>query len=123
MENYRDSALRHYADANVLQSASKLDNAGHLIGFSAECAIKHAIASLNNSAEKPKGHFPDFVGIAKKHVDRRSAIFTLLQGDLLSGWRVERRYHKSGETTSAELDSWFQNTRRLLGAAGIKERV
>jgi hypothetical protein len=123
MENYKDSALRHYDDAQVLRSANKLDNAGHLIGFSAECAIKHAISTFNSNTEKPKGHFPDFVGVAKKHVDKRSAMFGLLQGDLLDGWRVERRYHSSGATTPAEVDSWFQHTRRLIGAAGIKGRT
>ncbi|NMM26581.1 MAG: hypothetical protein HHJ12_04635 [Glaciimonas sp.] len=122
MEQYKDAAIRHYRDAVVLLDADKLDNAGHLVGFSAECAIKHAIASLRLTAGSPKGHFPEFLGIARKHLDKRSSMYDLLQQDLLSGWRVDRRYHATGETSSAELDTWFQNTKRLLGSAGIKER-
>ncbi len=122
MEQYKDAAIRHYTDAILLQDANRIDNAGHLIGFSAECAIKHDIASVRNSVERPKGHFPDFMGIARKHINKRSSMYELLQQDLLIGWRVDRRYHATGQTSAAELESWIKDTRRLLGSAGIKGR-
>lgn len=122
MDQYKDAAIRHYSDATFLRTAGRLDNAGHLIGFSAECAIKHAIETVSSSADKPRGHLPDFLGVARKHLNSRSPMYVLLQSNLLSGWRVDRRYHASGETTANELDAWTSHARRLLGAAGIKER-
>lgn len=122
MEQYKDAAQRHYIDAILLRNANRIDNAGHLVGFSAECAIKHAIASVRNSTESPRGHFPDFSKIARKHFNNRSSMYELLQQNLLSGWRVDRRYHATDQTNDAELESWVKDTRRLLGAAGIKVR-
>lgn len=86
MEQYKDAAIRHYTDATVLRQANKLDNAGHLVGFAAECAIKHAIASFNPDTKNLKVHFPDFLGVARKHLDSRSSLYALLQVNLLSGW-------------------------------------
>lgn len=121
MEQYKDAATRHYADALALRGNSK-DNAGHLLGFSAECAIKYEISSLSIDGSSPKGHFPDFLSIARKHLNKRSSMYDLLQQNLLHGWKVERRYYATGHTTEAELESWIKDTRRLLGASGIKVR-
>jgi hypothetical protein len=122
MEQYKEAAIRHYVDAILLRDANSIDNAGHLIGFSAECAIKHGIASVRNSVERPKGHFPEFMGVARKHINKRSSMHELLQQDLLIGWRVDRRYHATGQTSAAELDAWVKDARRLLGSAGIRVR-
>lgn len=52
-EDFRAAAVRHYEDARALKYAGRLDNAGHLIGFAAECAIKHGIEALGNGATSP----------------------------------------------------------------------
>lgn len=52
-EDYQAAAIRHYLDASALRMAGRLDNAGHLIGFSAECAIKHRIDSLGLGERSP----------------------------------------------------------------------
>jgi hypothetical protein len=123
MEQYKDAAIRHFGDAAMLRESQKLDNAGHLIGFSAECAIKHAISTFRDaSTSGPRGHLPEFLGAARKHLDRRSSMYVLLQVDLLAGWRVDRRYEATGTTSEEELETWFQHTKRLLGSAGIKDR-
>ncbi|HIE9582139.1 TPA: hypothetical protein ACXRY6_000091 [Klebsiella variicola subsp. variicola] len=43
MENYREAAIRHLNDSEKLLESNSVDNAGHLIGFAAECAIKYKI--------------------------------------------------------------------------------
>ncbi len=55
MENYREAAIRHLNDSEKLLESNSVDNAGHLIGFAAECAIKYKI-ELNNN-DNPKMHF------------------------------------------------------------------
>ncbi|HDZ9442607.1 hypothetical protein [Klebsiella quasipneumoniae] len=64
MENYREAAIRHLNDSERLLKINSVDNAGHLIGFAAECAIKYKI-ELNNS-DNPKLHFPYILAAAKK---------------------------------------------------------
>jgi hypothetical protein len=121
MEQYKDAALRHFEDALILKNENKFDNAGHLVGFAAECAIKHAISTLGNSQSSPHGHFPDFLNIARKHIKQRTPLFEFLRTpDLLSGWTVERRYYANGNTNEAELTAWVAQTKRLIGVVGIK---
>ena len=122
MEHYKDAAIRHYADAMALRENDRKDNTGHLLGFSAECAIKHEISSVSADGSSPRGHLPDFLSIARKHISKRSSMYDLLQQNLLPGWKVERRYLATGQTTDEELDTWAKDTRRLIGAAGIKVR-
>jgi hypothetical protein len=53
VERYDSAAIRHFEDAGLLKDSGKLDNAGYLIGFAAECAIKYHISSLNPSPNIP----------------------------------------------------------------------
>ena len=50
-EDYASAAIRHFKDATALQSSGRLDNAGHLVGFAAECAIKHGISNLRSQKQ------------------------------------------------------------------------
>jgi hypothetical protein len=38
--DYESAAVRHIRDATALQAIGRFDNAGHLVGFAAESAIK-----------------------------------------------------------------------------------
>lgn len=124
MEDYRSAAVRHLADAKVLKDQGRPDNAGHLLGFAAECAIKYRIASLKPTADKPHGHLPEFLIVARKHLGPRSAyttgMFDIIKGDIFKSWAVGRRYFVTGHTSQAELDEWFAVTTRLFASAGIK---
>ncbi|WP_297575341.1 hypothetical protein [uncultured Deefgea sp.] len=126
MDDYKSAAVRHFSDAKYLFDSGKTDNAGHLIGFAAECAIKYKITTLRPGQNAPHGHFPDIVGAAKRHLaGRNPAAFGMLQhlnAGGLDGWNVNRRYNQTGVTTSEELASWFQFAQRLLATTGIKER-
>jgi len=119
MDNYKAAAVRHFRDAIALKEHKKLDNAGHLIGFSAECAIKHEISQLKNAGDI-KLHFPELLQAARKKLHKRSGMHKLLRVDLLQGWNIDRRYHSDGNTILSEWDRWLKDTRQLLFQAGIR---
>lgn len=125
MEKYDSAAIRHFEDAELLKDSGKLDNAGHLIGFAAECAIKHRISTLNSNTIVPHGHFPDILIAARKHLGQRSnyttTMFDILKGDIFSGWHVNRRYYQTGNTTMPEIDAWFKATKRIFATACLKK--
>lgn len=124
MEVYESAALRHYSAARTLKDSGDLDNSGHLIGFAAECAIKHKIGTFPSGSDAPHGHFPDIQNIARKHLVQRSrystSMLALLKNEIMVGWLVGRRYYATGTTTQAELDSWFFDAGRVLASAGLK---
>lgn len=121
-DNYRSAALRHYDDAELLRNSARLDNAGHLIGFAAECAIKHRLSTLPVASDV-HGHFPELLAVARKHLGARAnytGMYELVRGPIFDGWTVHLRYAETGVTTEAELEMWFQQTKRLMGAASIR---
>lgn len=124
LEKYDSAAIRHFRNAKTLRDLGQLDNAGHLIGFAAECAIKHKISTLSSAANNPHGHFPDLLAIARKHLQQRSGystgMFALLKNDVLVGWTVNRRYYETGHTSREELDSWFNDVNRIFACANLK---
>ena len=73
-ENYREAALRHMKDAEALAKGKRWGGAGHLVGFAAECALKHRITSLRTENETLKRHFPGLIEIAKKTFGRTAKI-------------------------------------------------
>lgn len=122
-EDYESAAARHFQDADLLKTAGKLDNAGHLIGFAAECAIKHKMTSLHTISGSPHGHFPDILIIARKHLGQRAgytSMFDVIKAEIFVGWNVNRRYSKTGNTSEAELNAWFSATKRIFATAGLK---
>lgn len=122
-DDYGSAAARHYLDAKALKDSGQSDNAGHLIGFAAECAIKFRIQSLQPGANSPQLHLPDLLVAARKKFGARGQNVSMLQivkDDHFSTWNVNRRYWITGSTDATELDDWFKVARRLLGAAQIK---
>jgi len=125
MEDYKSAALRHLSDAETLRDGGRFDNAGHLVGFAAECAIKFKISTLTTDGAAPHGHLPDFLVVARKHLGARtrySGMYNIVKRDIFKSWDVGRRYETTGATVEQELDEWFSETRRLFAQAQIKER-
>lgn len=125
MEDYKSAALRHFADAKTLREAARRDNAGHLVGFAAECAIKSKITTISADGASPHGHLPEFLIAARKHLGPRanySDMYNLIKVEIFRTWNVNRRYLATGNTTDEELDDWFKVTRRLFQQAQLKER-
>lgn len=119
LEDYESAAVRHYQDALALKEQGKLDNAGHLIGFSAECAIKAALS------EAPHFHLPELLTTARKRLKSRtehSGLLRMLGKNAFKDWDVSRRYHRTGHTTAVELDNWVKATKQLLNLSGVRAR-
>ena len=55
-ESYGNAALRHLRDAEYLAARGVYDGAGHLVGFAAECAVKHSVTVLRPLDEAPRLH-------------------------------------------------------------------
>ncbi len=109
-ESYDSAAIRHLEDATSLWNSGRIDNAGHLIGFAAECAIKHRITSLRPMSNATHGHFPELLVAARRQLGPRSRytpIYDVLKGDVFKDWHVNRRYEETGHTSETELTSWF----------------
>lgn len=124
-QDYASAATRHFADASSLRELGRYDNAGHLVGFAAECAIKHRIASLRPGANSPQGHFPEILIAARKHLGARSQyteMFDIVKGDIFRGWSVNSRYDATGETDPVDLAGWFTVTKRLFATANLRMR-
>jgi hypothetical protein len=119
-DRFDQAAQRHYADAERLAADGRYDGAGHLMGFAAECAIKHALPSGQGV---PLKHLPELVEAAKKvfHGLKHRALYQLLaQPEFMSGWRIDDRYAADGSVTAAQYDRWRKSTQRALGAAALR---
>ncbi|MDD2711989.1 MAG: hypothetical protein PHU77_03640 [Simplicispira sp.] len=125
-DDYLDAAVRHLADAELLftQLPSRLANASHLFGLSAECSLK-AIACQSKPGAAfrgSKGHIPKLFaellnvapGIAGNtqlamHINGLEPSFT--------DWKVEQRYAPQA-TFDAQVvcrqQSGAQNAKRLM---------
>ena len=123
MEDYAESAVRHYVDAKGLKDKGRLDNAGHLMGFAAECAIKARMNELDDEFDIPRSHLPKLLETAKKRFrvsDKDDSMYRVVNESTFPDWDVARRYYATGHTTPEELTIWDRTTRRLLGAAGLR---
>jgi HEPN domain-containing protein len=121
--DYESAAIRHFEDALALRKRGRIDNAGHLIGFAAECAIKYRIISLRPSETSPHGHFPELLVAARKHLGPRSGytgMYSIVRADIFSGWHVNSRYNETGHTAEADLERWIQTTKRLFAVARVR---
>jgi HEPN domain-containing protein len=57
--DYGQAAIRHFLDAQMLAEAGRYDDAGHLIGFAAECALKKAASGFTTPPNAEiEGHLP-----------------------------------------------------------------
>jgi hypothetical protein len=127
-EAYEDAAKRHYADAKTLAAGRRYDNAGHLIGFATECALKHALDLHEPQAENPKLHLPQIVSVMVKRLRSRNpktaTLRTLLlqnQARFFDSYNVTDRYAADGTVTVAMYENWEALAKRTFGAAGIRQ--
>ncbi len=123
-ENYGAAALRHYADAKLLASNERYDNAGHLIGFAAECSIKHVFQPSGSGRYK---HLPQLLNAFPRLVQgrdpRKKAMYAIspLLRTAFNDWDVSLRYQDDGIDKNT-YEKWEQMARRALGAAELSQR-
>jgi hypothetical protein len=121
--DFHGSARRHIADADLLESNSRLPNAGHLYGYVAECGLKALLIGLGYPTDlegSPARKNPSF----RVHISGLLAPATFISLNLfLSGragakylalipkigdfsdWRVEHRYYSEGALPGS-LGKW-----------------
>ena len=123
MDCYSQAARRHYADAVTLANAHRLDNAGHLIGFAAECAVKEAVSRLGRAV--PQGHFPRLysripqVGGRNSLSQIRRAMSQRGQQVAFSDWDIGIRYRADGSVDASRFATWRRQAGQVMAAAGI----
>lgn len=127
-ENYDSAATRHFEDAQRLAAEDCWDNAGHLIGFAAECALKHAFEIEEPEDNSPRVHLPDLAGALRRKMKGRTAVQVALwpmltqnRSGYFSDWSVSGRYHETGSVTKEQYEKWLKLATRTLGAAGIRK--
>ena len=115
LASYGTAALRHFHDAEHLATRGVYDGAGHLIGFAAECAVKHSVEALRPTTQAPYLHFPELAEKAKRllHGRRKHPLLTLLgQAHFMRGWAVSQRYSDNGTVSKANYESWRADATR-----------
>lgn len=118
-EHYQQAARRHFADAERLARDKRWENASHLLGFAAECALKHLLTDLRPKEQVPHTHLPVLADTAKKHLKgrRHQALLRVIESPTyFDGWTVDQRYHPDGSVTADQYTSWLSDARRTLGA-------
>lgn len=94
--SFADSALRHREDARYLAVSQRYQNAGHLIGFAAECLVKAEMERAGITVDKNlRAHFPDLTQKIQTHAAGRlaGALWGVVGSPkFLNGWRADRRY-------------------------------
>jgi hypothetical protein len=124
MEDYAQAASRHFSDSDRLAKALRWGNAGHLVGFAAECAIKYRIETLRPASGAPHGHFPALLDIARKHLRNRrdTTMHSVLKiSNLMKGWEVDLRYAADAAVGKTQYEAWRAHAVRVLGAAGVRQ--
>jgi hypothetical protein len=112
-ENMSSAAARHFADAELLANSTQGLGACQLIGYAAECALKHLLESQFNVRNIHKqgsgaGHFPRLTAAARISLAGRSAgpVLALLNTPgFMHHWDIDLRY-----TDDASLQTVAGNT-------------
>lgn len=109
--DFRDAAERHWEDAGCLSADTRLANADHLYGLSAECALKAVMLSLGMSL-RPDGAPADrqhrvhinqlwneFVTFAHDRSGAHYAARMTGASNPFDDWDVNQRYHHRSSIT------------------------
>ena len=127
MESFEHAARRHFADAEDLADLQRLDNAGHLIGLAAECAVKHAVRHV--APNPPHIHFPELTGRIRHLGGRdpvvwkiRRALSPPAHGSVFDDWSIAMRYDADGHVVDAQYRKWKAAAGRIMSAASIERR-
>jgi hypothetical protein len=128
MENYSSAAVRHWKDAELLESGDRVGNADHHYGFAAECAIKKVLIAypaflasgvLSASFKQHINVLWDKVGHQSLQKSYPKLLAILKVANAFSDWDVNQRYFADGTVTSAALASHKKMASRLLGVVNL----
>ena len=123
--SYKEAAVRHYNDAEHLAKLQRFGGGAHLIGFAAECALKHAAGGFTS----PKygvidGHLPqNLLTKIRNILQGRRALGQLLSiardKNYFQGWNVNDRYEEDAYATALKYNSWKTDADRAMSVARL----
>ncbi len=109
--DFRDAAERHWEDAGYLLRDSRIANADHLFGLSAECALKAIMAALGMTL-RPDGRpmersygvhinklWNEFVSFANARNGAHYASQLSGLSNPFTNWDIDQRYHHRSDVT------------------------
>jgi hypothetical protein len=124
MPDFWGASRRHLGDANFLYNSGRLDNADHLFGLAAECAVKYALLCSGVKADPPRGieqrfanHIDKLRNEASQYLQSRKALnlaALLLDPGYFANWKVHDRY---------EADNFVDRNRCTLHACHARATV
>lgn len=130
---FDESALRHWADAELLNAHDRVANADHHYGFAAECALKVALMTSPGRATDEE----EVARRYKKHIDelwslvrlqdwaskRYPTLASILRmSNPFEDWSVEQRYHSEAAVSRERMTRHSQAARRVMGALTLLGR-
>ena len=114
MIDFLDAHKRHWQDAELLRSYTRLPNADHLYGMSAECGLKRLMMCFGMPLTPTGGPPPD----DKKHIDEVWGRYEGYRSGHVAGpgyslpsvnpfvdWRTEQRYNHQNGFSSSTVDA------------------
>ena len=133
------AAKRHYSDGMVLHGSGRYDNADHLAGLAAECALKALLAAVPGVTVNAKGilvdsastrynlHVEDLWGSvqavpAAAPSQAQAALAALPTTNPFHGWSISDRYaapHISQAVASAHLAAALVLLETWSAATGV----
>ena len=123
--DYKQSAVRHFYDAELLAASGRYDDAGHLMGLAAECALKLGAQGFTQpSNQEIDGHLPGVKRTIRSILDGRSAKGPLLalvgRSDFFQNWAVNDRYKSDGHVEKPTYDNWKASTKLAFGIVKLR---
>ena len=126
MEHYSEAAVRHWRDAQFLETDRRLENADQLLALATECAIKAALlfsVAPGVLSAVPYKHLD--AGLWEKaalqlNAKRYPGLHAVLKlANPFANWAIAQRYYANGCITPEVHASHKQAARRVLGAIGL----
>ena len=126
-DDYADAAVRHYRDAENLAERGRFDNAGYLIGYAAECAMKQKLRDLHSDPNRDfDGHHPGPQRQIRMFLEGRGLsgpwLSLVRNRSLFRGWSPDIRYASNGQINAGKYDGWKADAERVLSAAKLRWR-
>ncbi len=126
-DDYEKAAIRHFKDAQILAQERRYDNAGHLIGFAAECALKKKLRDLHkNEHANYDGHHKQPLTLIRIFLERSRMAGPWLalcrNPNYFVGWNISQRYASDGTITEQQFNIWPAETKKVLAMARIYDK-
>lgn len=124
-DDFGQAAERHRRDAKKLAEHGRYQNAGHLIGFAAECLVKAELTRAGITIDWKSGlrcHFPALQAAISNsgygHV--MSKVSQVLAPKFLDGWTADLRYEPNMKKADAETrwQNWHKDVDSVFKQMG-----